>query len=106
MLENLNDFIKVESLYTFAGLITATLLFTEGVKNLIEVIFSVFNLMPVPDWIPQLIAILFPIFILIYTAAVTGASFIEYVVAVINGFGVALTAMKSFEIVKTKVTII
>lgn len=106
MIENLNDFIKPETLYTFMGLITATLIFTEGIKKLIEVIYSIFESGSIPNWVPQLIAILFPIFILEYTAVVTGAEFVEYIVALINGFGVALTAMKSFELVKTKVTIL
>ena len=103
MIENLNDFIKPESLYTFIGLITATLIFTEGIKILIEIIFKAFNKLPVPDWIIQLVAVIFPIFILVYTAVVTQAGFIEYVVAVINGFAVSLSAMKSFELVKTRV---
>lgn len=106
MIENLNDFIKPEMLYSFVGLISATLIFTEGIKKIIEILFDMFNLSPVPDWVPQLVAILFPIFILEYTAIVSQAPFIEYIVALINGFGVALSAMKSFELVKTKVDIL
>lgn len=106
MIETLNDFIKPEALYTFMGLITTTLIFTEGVKKVVEIIFSILKYEEVPNWVPQVVVIIFPVFILIYTAAVTSAPFVEYIVALLNGFGVALTAMKSFELVKTKVTIL
>ena len=103
MIENLNDFIKPEMLYSFVGLISATLIFTEGLKKVLEILYSMFKLGDLPNTVPQLIAVIFPIIILIYTAVVTGGSFIEYIVAIINGFGVALSAMKSFELVKTRI---